>query len=342
GSAAAFISKLLEDAAVSFRRPSAPEVFVTCSIGVSVFPADGNDPDLLVRNAGLALRHAKQGGPHRFEFFSPRFNEQAQRRLDFSAELRHAIGRDEIDLLYDPFVELDGGRVVGAQGVLRWRHASGRVVHGDALLELAARSEMDVALTEWAFEQMGRHVKNWRAAGLTPVPVSLSASLASMLPSEIATLVNSALASGLEPRDIALVLDHVRGVENLPARELAAIAGLRTRGVRVAVANLGSGTTLSHLRTLACDEVRVEPSFLEGIEKDSMLQAMLLGIGDLARRLRLKCVACGIDNSAQLAILKAQGWDRGQGRLFGSPVSGLAFAGKWLTKGKPKQIPVEG
>ncbi|WP_427911372.1 EAL domain-containing protein [Ramlibacter sp. MMS24-I3-19] len=342
GSAAAFISKLLEDAAVSFRRPSAPEVFVTCSIGVSVFPVDGTEPDLLIRNAGLALRHAKQGGTHRYEFFSPRFNEQAQSRLDFSAELRHAIGRDEIDLLYDPFVELEGDRVIGAQGVLRWRHASGRVVLGDALQELAARSEMDVALTEWAFEQMGRHVKNWRAAGLTPVPVSMTASLASMLPSEIATLVTSALGSGLEPRDITLVLDNVRGVESLPARELAAIAGLRTRGVRVAVAHLGSGTSLSHLRALACDEVRIDPSFLEGLDSDPALQAMLLGVGDLARRLRLKCVACGIDSAAQLAVLKAQGWDRGQGRLFGSPVSGLAFAGKWLTKGKPRQIPLEG
>jgi diguanylate cyclase (GGDEF)-like protein len=342
GSAAAFISKLLEDAAVSFRRPSAPEVFVTCSIGVSVFPADGTDPDLLVRNAGLALRHAKQAGPHRYEFFSPRFNTQAQSVLDFSAELRRAIGRDEIDLLYDPLVELDGGRVIGAQGVLRWRHASGRVVHGDALLELAARSEMDVALTEWAFEQMGRHVKNWRAAGLTPVPVSLAVSLASMLPSEVAALANAALGSGLEPRDVSLVLDHVRGIEALPPGELAAMAGLRARGVRVAMAHLGSGASLSHLRTIACDEVRVDASFLAGLEKDTALQAMLLGIGDLARRLRLKCVACGIDSPAQLAILKAQGWDRGQGRLFGTPVSGLAFAGKWLTKGKPKQVPVEG
>lgn len=341
GSAAAFISKLLEDTAVSFRRPSAPEVFVTCSIGVSVFPADGTDPDLLVRNAGLALRHAKQGGAHRFEFFSPRFNAQAQSRLDFSAELRHAIGRDEIDLLYDPFVELDGGRVVGAQGVLRWRHASGRVVLGDALLELASRSEMDVALTEWAFEQMGRHVKNWRAAGLAPVPVSLSTSLASMLPSDVASLVNAALGNGLDPRDITLVLDHMRGVESLPTRELAAIAGLRTRGVRVAVAHLGSGASLSHLRTLACDEVRVDPSFVEGLDKDTTLQAMVLGIGDLARRLRLKCVACGIATTAQLQVLKAQGWDRGQGPLFGNPVSGLAFAGKWLTKGKPRQIALE-
>jgi len=83
-------------------------------------------------------------------------------------------------------------------------------------------------------------------------------------------------------------------------------------------------------------------AFLAGLEKDPALQAMLLGIGDLARRLRLKCVACGVESPAQLAILKAQGWDRGQGRLFGTPVPGLAFAGKWLTKGKPKQILVEG
>lgn len=341
GGAAAFISKLMDDAAVSFRRPGAPEVFVTCSIGVSVFPNDGIDPDLLMRNAGLALRHAKQGGPHRYEFFSPRFNEQAQSQLDLSAELRRAISRDEVDLLYDPFVELDGARVVGAQGVLRWRHASGRVVLGDALLALAARSEMDVALTEWAFEQMAKHVKNWRAAGLAPVPVSLSVSLASMRPSDVATLVGASLSSGIDPRDMALVLEHVSCAESLPIRELAAIAGLRTRGVRVALARLGSGATLSHLRTLGCDEVRVDASFLQGLENDATLQAMLHGMGDLARRLRLKSVACGIDTAAQLAVLKKLGWERGQGRLFGHPVSGLAFAGKWLTKGKARQISLD-
>jgi predicted signal transduction protein with EAL and GGDEF domain len=127
-----------EDSTVNFQRAGFPELFVTCSVGVSVFPNDGTEPDVLMRNAGLALRHAKLAGPHRYEFFSPQFKDMALSRLDLSAELRHAVSRDEIELLYEPRVELATGRVVAAEAVLRWRHASGRMIEGDELMDLAA------------------------------------------------------------------------------------------------------------------------------------------------------------------------------------------------------------
>lgn len=331
-SAAAFISKLLEDATVSFHRQGSPELFVTCSIGVSVFPTDGMEPDLLVRNAGLALRHAKQAGPHRYEFFSPQFNELAQSRLDLSAELRHAISRDEIELLYEPRVELASGRVVGAQTVVRWRHASGRMIEGDELMDLAGSSEMDVALTEWVFEQLRKHAKNWRAAGLQPVPTGIKTSLANMRPSDLTHLVNAAIAGGMEPRTLSLELQHVGAIDNLPAREAAAMVALRKKGVRLSLDRFGSIASVAHLRQLACDEVKVDESFVRDLEKDTAVQAMLLGIGDLARRLRLNCVAPGVDTQNQMNFLKKNGWDQGQGRLFGEPANGLNFAAKWLTR----------
>jgi diguanylate cyclase len=342
-SAAAFINKLLEDATVSFQRTGAPELFVTCSVGVSVFPTDGMEPDLLIRNAGLALRHAKQAGPHRYEFFSPRFNEMAQSRLDLSAELRHAISRDEIELLYEPRVELSTGRVVAGQTVMRWKHASGRMIEGDELMDLAGTSEMDVALTEWLFEQMRKHVKNWRAAGLQPVPMGIKASLANMRPSDLSHLVNAAIAGGMDARHITLELQHVSAIDNLPAKEAAAMTTLRKKGMRLSLDRFGSIASVAHLRKLMCDEIKVDASFVRDLEKDAVVQAMLLGIGDLARRLRLNCVACGVDTAAQLAFLKKNGWDQGQGRLFGEPQSGLAFAAKWLTRsGKPQRVPLPG
>ncbi|MBC5783732.1 EAL domain-containing protein [Ramlibacter sp. USB13] len=342
-SAAAFISKLLEDATVSFQRPGGPEVFVTCSVGVSVFPSDGLEPDLLMRNAGLALRHAKQAGPHRYEFFSPRFNEMAQSRLDLSAELRHAISRDEIELMYEPRVELATGRVVAAQSLVRWKHRSGRVIEGDELLDLAGSSEMDVALTEWTFEQMRAHMKNWRAAGLQPVPTGIKVSLANMRPTDVSYLVNAAVAGGMEPRTISLELQQVGALDSLPAKEAAAFAALRKKGVRLAMDRFGSVASVAHLRKLMCDEIKVDSSFVRDLEQDGAVQAMLLGMGDMARRLRLDCVACGVDTPAQLAFLRKNGWDLGQGKLFGEPTGGLAFAAKWLTRsGKPQRVPLPG
>ncbi|MFL6695008.1 MAG: EAL domain-containing protein [Ramlibacter sp.] len=301
--AAAFISKLLEDAGVRFQRPGSPEVFVTCSIGVSVFPVDGMTPDMLMRNAGLALRHAKQAGTHRYEFFSRRFNEQAQSRLDLSAELRHAVGRDEVELVYEPRVDLATGRVTGAHSLLRWKHASGRVIQGDELMELAGSSEMDVALTEWSFEQMRKHVTTWRAAGLQCVPVAMTASLANMRPSDVARLVNAVLAGDLQPRDLLLVLGQVRAIEHLPAPEAAAIAVLRRSGVRVALDRFGCVASVAHVRKLMCDELRLDASLARDLETDATSRAILLSMGDLARRLQVACIACGIESTEQLAFL---------------------------------------
>jgi diguanylate cyclase (GGDEF)-like protein len=340
--AAAFISKLLEDATASLHRPGSPELFVTCSIGVSVFPGDGMDPDVLMRNAGLALRHAKQAGPHRYEFFSPQFNELALSRLDLSAELRHAVGRDEIELLYEPRVEIATGRVVAAQTVVRWKHA-GRIIEGDELMDMAGGAEMDVAITEWVFEQLRKHVKNWRAAGLQPVTLGVKASLANMQPRDLTHLVNAALAGGIEPRSLSLELQHVSTLENLPPREAANMVALRKRGVRLALDRFGATASVAHLRKLMCDEIKVDGSFMANIDRDAALQAMLLGMGDLARRLRLNSVACAVDTPQQLAFLKKHGWDQAQGRVFGEPMTGLAFAAKWLTRsGKPQRVSLPG
>lgn len=342
-SAAAFMGKVLEDATASFHRNGSPEVFVTCSVGVSVFPSDGTDPDLLTRNAGLALRHAKQAGPHRYEFFSPQFNEQALSRLDLGAELRHALGRDEIELLYEPRVELAGGRVVGAQTLVRWRHASGRLIEGDELMDLAGTSEMDVALMEWVFDQLRKNMKTWAAAGLQAVPVGVKASLANLHPRDLSHLVNAVLAGGIEPRHLTLELQQVAALEHLPSKDTAAIALLRKKGVRVALDRFGSSASVVHLRKLACDEIKIDESFVRDLEGDAAVQAMVLGMGDLARRLKLSCVAPGITAAQQLAFLKKNGWDQGQGALFGERLNGLAFAARWLTRsGKPLRVPVPG
>ena len=338
-SAAAFINKLLEDATVSFQRSGAPELFVTCSVGVSVFPTDGGDADVLMRNAGLALRHAKQAGPHRYEFFSPQFNEQALSRLDLGAELRRALSRDEIELLYEPRVELAGGKLVAAQSIVRWKHASGRIIEGDELMDLAGTSEMDVALTEWVFEQVRKHTRSWKAAGLQPVTIGVKASLGHIQPRDLTHLISAALTAGVEPRQLSIELQQVSALDNLVPRDAAAIGLLRKKGMRFALDRFGFTASVAQLRKLAVDEIKIDGSFMRDLEKDAAVQAMLLGMGDLARRVRLNCVACNVDNAQQLGFLRKHGWDQVQGRYFGEPLSGINFAAKWLTRtGRPLRV----
>ncbi|WP_169420127.1 putative bifunctional diguanylate cyclase/phosphodiesterase [Ramlibacter agri] len=337
-SAAAFITRLLEDSTVSFQRPGAPEVFVTCSVGVSVFPTDGGDADVLMRNAGLALRHAKQAGPHRYEFFSPRFNEQALSRLDLAAELRHALARDQVELLFEPRVDIAAGRLVGAQANLRWKHPSGRIVEGDELMDLAGTSEMDVALTEWMLEQVNKHTRNWKTLGLQTVPVGIKASLAHIQLRDLMLLVNAALTAGMDPRQISLELQRVPE-EGVPARDATALGALRKRGMRLALDRFGASASVAQLRRLGFDELKVDTSFMRDLEKDPTVQAMLLGIGDLARRVKLNCVATGVDSALQVAFLRKNGWDQAQGRFFGDSLDGNNFAARWLPRvGKPMRV----
>lgn len=342
-SAAAFISKLLEDSSVSFQRTGSPEVFVTCSIGVSVFPTDGGDVDVLMRNAGLALRHAKQAGPHRYEFFSPQFNEQALSRLDLGAELRRAVGRDELELLYQPRVELASGRLVAAQTIVRWKHPSGRIVEGDELMDLAGTSEMDVALAEWVFEQVRRNTRNWKAAGLQPVPLGIKVSLANMHLRDLGHLVTASVAAGVEARHLSLELQHVSSLDALSSRDSGQLAALRKKGVRLSLDRFCAAGSMQHLRQLPCDEVKVDEGFVRDLATDPAVPPMVLAVGDMARRLRLNCVAGGVTTAQQLDFLKKNGWDQAQGPVFGEPLNGLNFAARWLTRsGRPQRVPLPG
>jgi EAL domain-containing protein (putative c-di-GMP-specific phosphodiesterase class I) len=200
---------------------------------------------------------------------------------------------------------------------------------------------MGIALTEWALEQLQKHLRNWKTVGLQPVPIGVKASLAALRPTELAHLVNGALAGGMPARGLSLQLQQLGAIDNLPTGESAALADLRKTGVRLALDRFGHTASVAHLRKLMCDEIRVDASFLANLPQDAALQAMLLGIGDLARRLHVPCVACGVDTAAQLAVLKENGWGQAQGAMFDAPLSGLAFAAKWLTRGgKPARLAV--
>jgi EAL domain-containing protein (putative c-di-GMP-specific phosphodiesterase class I) len=187
---------------------------------------------------------------------------------------------------------------------------------------------------------MRKHVTTWRAAGLQCVPVAMTASLANMRPSDVARLVNAVLAGDLQPRDLLLVLGQVRAIEHLPAPEAAAIAALRRSGVRVALDRFGCVASVAHVRKLMCDELRLDASLARDLETDATSRAILLSIGDLARRLQVACIACGIESTEQLVFLKKHGWEQGQGRLFGEPLNSVAFAAKWLARGgrPPKHV----
>ena len=328
--AAAFISRLLDAASTSFNRGGAQEMFVTCSIGVAVFPDDGGDLDTLVTNAGLAMRHAKRLGRQTYAFFSTELNENAVRTLSRGADLRMAITHEQVELLYQPRVDTATRRLTGAQAVVRWSHPSGEVFEGDGVRDLAATNEMSMALAEWVLQQLRDQIKAWRAADSRLPRVGVIVDLDQLTLPQIVDILRRGIRGGLKPQYLAVEFRGGADVE--PAQDdLEACAGLKKMGVRFVLDRFGGpDSSLLQLRRLPIDEVKIHPLFFQpaGTQRDgSSLAAALLA---MTRQLGMRSIATGITTARQLELIGAQRCDEYQGQLIGAPMTAAAFAKEWL------------
>jgi diguanylate cyclase len=328
--AAGFISKLLEAAATSFNSGGAQEIFVTCSIGVAVFPDDGLDPDVLMNNAELALRHAKESGKQSYEFFSPDLNKRAMKKLSVGADLRRAFSRDELELLYQPRIDLVSGKLKGAESVVRWNQSQGRLLQGDSLLELAATSEMSLVMAEWVLDQLLQQTQAWRKAGYGIVPLGVNVSLRRLPLAQLMESVRNAIKAGLRPEFLCLEL-HEASTLDSRREDVQSLLGLKQMGVRLALDHFGAGhSSLIQLRRFPIDEIKVDPLFFDKIEDNKDNAAIVTAMIAMARSLGLTFVATGITTPAQLAFLKAQHCDQCQGSFLDEPMTASEFALKWL------------
>ena len=328
--AAGFINRLLEASATSFDRGGAQEIFVTSCIGVAVFPDDGRELDILVTNAGLAMRHAKRSARHSYEFFSSELNEKAVRTLSRGADLRLAFTRNQVELLYLPRGDTASGRLTGAQAVVRWVHPSGEVYEGETVLDMAATSEMTMALTEWMLQHLRDQAKSWRTAGLGLPRVGVTVALDHLSLVQVCDMLRKAIRGGLQPQCLSVELRG--GAEIDPSPEnLESLAGLKNMGVRFVLDQFGGpDSSVLQLRRLPVDEVKLHPQFFRPDGGGRDLSLVASATFALVRTLGVRSVATGIDSASQLDLLQAQHCDEYQGPLLGPAVAAPAFAAKWL------------
>jgi diguanylate cyclase (GGDEF)-like protein len=329
-SAAGFINRLLDAASTSFNRGGAQEIFITCSIGVAVFPDDGRELDTLVTNAGLAMRHAKKSGRQTYAFFSTELNEKAVRTLSRGADLRMAFTRNQVELLYQPRVHIATGALSGAHTTVRWSHPSGEVFQGDGVLALAATAEMSMALTEWMLQQLRDQTKAWRDGAIRLPRVGVTVGLDQLTLPQVCDILRGGIRGGLQPQYLAVEFRGGTDVE--PAQDdLEAFAGLKKMGVRFVLDQFGGpDSSLLQLRRLPIDEVKIHPLFFQpaGSNREGVpLAAALLA---MARQLGLRSIATGIETERQLKLIQAQHCDEYQGKLIGAPMTAAEFAKRWL------------
>jgi diguanylate cyclase (GGDEF)-like protein/PAS domain S-box-containing protein len=291
---------------------------LTASVGVAL--ADGSAPGVVLRNADVAMARSKDGGGNRVEVYAAHMHADVVRRLDMASDLQRAIAREELQLQYQPIVDLATSRVTGAEALVRWWRGD-EAVAPRAFLAVAEDSGLIVALGEWVLRKVCAQGAAWRAASWD-VGVSVNIALRQLNAPHFPAQVAAALAeTGLPPSALTIELSERMLVEDsgLIADRLAE---LRDLGVKLAIDDFGTGyASLAHLRQLPADIIKIDPSFVSGLGQDPVLTMLTKTIVQVGRDLRMQVVAEGIEQPRQLAELREMGCGYGQGFLVARPMA---------------------
>lgn len=335
-----------EDAAIAANRilqaiaeshaVEAHDLHVTASIGVSIYPEDGQDAETLIKNADTAMYQAKENGNHGYQYFKPAMNARAVERQSIEASLRRAIERGEFRLHYQPKVNFSTGKITGAEALLRWTHPSRGSVSPAQFIPVAEDCGLIVPIGAWVLEQACRQARAWVDQGL---PVSTMAVNVSAMQFRNDGFLERLFAllreSHLDPS--LLELEITEGVLMKHAEYAAAILHkLRDGGVQVAVDDFGTGySSLSYLRKFPVDALKIDQSFVGHITTVEEDASIVTAVIRMAQSLKLRVIAEGVETFEQLRFLQARACDEAQGYYFSRPVPAEEFA-ELLRAGLPK------
>lgn len=288
---------------------------VSVSVGISVYPADGADPATLVRKAETALHRAKSQGKNTYRFFTDDMAQSVSRQLRMESELRQAAPRGELFLLYQPQLHSSGGWLAGCEALLRWRHGD-QLLSPGRFIPVAEKSNLIVDLTEWVLAETCRQIVAWDAGGFHVETVSVNMSARHFLLDALPRRLGCILAEvGVRPERICLEITE--GLLMDPGRCEAVLRELRVDGFHVSVDDFGTGfSSLSYLKRFPVDELKIDKSFVDGIESSETDRAIISATVAMAHSLGMRVVAEGVETRGQQAFLQRERCDVLQGYLF--------------------------
>ncbi|HSW49351.1 MAG TPA: EAL domain-containing protein [Bryobacteraceae bacterium] len=296
-------------------------VSISATVGVSLYPDDGEDLDSLMRNADRAMYSAKSAGRNGFQCYTPELGEATGYRVDLESDLGRALERQELLLHYQPQFDLKTGDLAGLEALLRWQHPSLGLVSPAEFIPIAEDSGLIVPIGAWVLQEACRQVRQLDAAGCGPVRVSANVSSLQFARPEFVGLVAEALReTGIQPNLLELELTESLLMQNF-ARSSSRIAELRKLGVQVTIDDFGTGySSLSYLQRLPIDNLKIDRTFIQELGDSKTGLMLVQSIVGLAQSLNMVATAEGVESIAQLAESEAAGCDRVQGYLFGMPL----------------------
>jgi diguanylate cyclase (GGDEF)-like protein/PAS domain S-box-containing protein len=302
------------------------ELMSTVSIGVAMYPQDGEDFETLSKNADTAMYRVKQASRNNFCFFTQEMQTHSARTLQLANAMHHALARGEFHLHYQPQVSLQDGRVVGAEALLRWQHPELGALSPAEFIPIAEDSGQILPIGEWVLQTAVTQLKRWLDAGLPPMVVAVNLSAVQFRHPNLLERVTRILeVAALPPQFLELELTEATAMDD-PLAAIALMNQLHERGIRMSIDDFGTGySSLSYLKKFNIYKLKIDQSFVHDISNDPDDKAIVTAIINLASSLGMQTIAEGVETAGQMAFLRLQGCDEVQGYYFSKPMPADQF-----------------
>ena len=321
------VARKIRDAVETPFTVNGQEIHLTVSLGASIYPKDGEQFEDLVRNAEAAMHRVKASGGNGLQFYAAEMTRDAIERLETEGALRAAIARKELQLHYQPLVEVSSGRIVGVEALMRWQHQSRGWISPGLFIPLAEESDLIQPLGTWALTEACRRLALWKQAAYPRLRMAVNVSARQFRdPGFVETVGRALRGNGVEPSLLDLELTESVLVEDR-ARVASVLQELKGLGVRVAIDDFGTGySSLSYLSTLPIDSLKIDRSFVSRAAQGGRDASISQAVISLGHALGLRVLAEGVETREQLQFLRLHGCDDAQGFLFARPAAAEAIA----------------
>jgi diguanylate cyclase (GGDEF)-like protein len=323
---ALILERMLADISQPWSIPQGDFSF-TCSMGVALYPDDGDTAETLLKHADSAMYRAKEKGRNNFQFFTAQLNAMITERLDLENKLRRALERQQFELNYQPRVDMRTGELVGAEALIRWHVSEEETISPSRFIPIAEEIGLIAPIGKWVLRTACAQNKAWQDMGLKPFVVSVNVSARQFHQDDLVRTISDVLKeTGLEPKYLEIELTE-SAVMHDAEQFVATLNELNDLGVQIAIDDFGTGySSLSYLKRFPVDRLKVDRSFVQDIATDTDDAAIVRAIIALGHNLGLRVVAEGVETEQQLQFLRENHCDEMQGYLYGHPLDAIAFA----------------
>jgi diguanylate cyclase (GGDEF)-like protein/PAS domain S-box-containing protein len=334
---AAVIAQKLLDSLMRPFKINGKELHVSASIGIAIFPDDGDTMETLLKNSDIAMYHAKESGRNNFQFFSARMNELAAEKQALSSDLHHAVERSELFLVYQPVVDMSEETITGMEVLLRWRHPLNGMISPDKFIPLAEESGVILQIGEWVIRSACQQITDWQKQGYEVPRLAINLSAKQFRQKSLADNIALILReSGIDARYIGFEITESMLVQNID-EVVEMLLKLSNMGLEISIDDFGTGySSLSYLKRFTINKLKIDKSFVDDIATNPDDAAIVQAIIAMAHGLQMKVVTEGVETREQLDFLRLHGSDQYQGYLFSKPLPAAEMAAKLSNRSQGK------